>query len=310
MKVLITDNVHPLLVSGLVQAGAAVDFIPDYNPARLREDIHLLDGIVINSKIRMDRTILAKARKLKFIGRLGSGLEIIDLKAAKEMNIAVFNSPEGNRNAVSEHVLGMLLCLSNNLIRSDHQVRNRIWHREENRGFELSGKTIGIVGLGNTGKELATKLSSWALELIYYDPYVLDYPEGKDYISKVEKTELTARADIISFHVPLTDETKYMVDDRFIENCKEGVIIVNTSRGKVVDIKSLLRGLHSGHISGACLDVFENEKPHHFTPEEDQLYSELYALPNVVLSPHIAGWTHESLKRIAEVLLAKIKSVI
>jgi len=308
-KILITDAVHSLLLEGLTDLGYEVMYEPAFNPENLKSVVPELSGIVINSKIIMDASILSMCPKLKFIARLGSGLEIIDLNECRKRNIAVFNSPEGNRNAVGEHALGMLLALSNNLIKADLEVRQKIWKREENRGFELEGKTIGIIGLGNTGREFARKLSSWALQIIYFDPYVEENPDGMDYLSKVSMKALMKEADIVSLHVPLNAETKYMINSAFIENCKQGVIIINTSRGKVIDTESLIHGLKTGKIGGACLDVFENEKPHHFSDEEDQLYKELYNMDNVVLSPHIAGWTSESFKKIAEILLTKIASL-
>ncbi|NNF20987.1 MAG: hypothetical protein HKN67_03520 [Saprospiraceae bacterium] len=308
-KVLVTDHCHKVLRDGLGQLGYDVIFEPDFNPVNLAEAVVDLTGIVINSKIKMTAEIIDQAKNLKFIGRLGSGLEIIDLDYARTKGIKVFNSPEGNRNAVAEHVMGMLLCLCNNLLRSDKEVRHKIWKREANRGMELSGKTIGIIGLGNTGSSLARKLSGWALDVIYYDPYVLNTPEELNYISKVGLETICERADIISLHVPLTEETRWMVDEEFLSKCKESLILINTSRGNVVKTSDLVKHLESGRIKGACLDVFENEKPHQFTSEEDQLYSKIYAMDNVVLSPHIAGWTHESLFKIGDVLLSKISTV-
>ena len=309
-KILITNKVHDLLVVGLEKLGFVVLYQPDFNPQNLNRVIPDLYGIIINSKIKMTATVLDLAKNLKFIGRLGSGLEIIDLEYAKIKNIHVFNSPEGNRNAVAEHAIGMLLNLSNNLNIADNQVRNFNWKREANRGFELEGKTIGLIGFGNTGQALASKLSGWALELIYCDPYVLNIREDLSYIRKVSLDQLTQEADIISLHVQLTEETKGIFNKSLIDKCKKGVILINTSRGLNVNTKDLIHGLESGQIGGACLDVFENEKPHSFSPEEHQLYKSLYTMDNVVLSPHIAGWTHESLRKIAEVLLSKISLLL
>ena len=308
-KILITDGVHELLRDGLKKLGFEVNYNPTYNPEDLINEIGQYSGIVINSKIKMTSGIIEMANNLEFIARLGSGLEIIDLNAAKSNGIHVFNSPEGNRNAVAEHAIGMLLCLTNNLLKADKEVRSKIWKREENRGIELEGKTVGIIGLGNTGRTFAKKLSSWALDLIYYDPYVLNNPKGMDYISKVSLERLKTSSDIISLHVPLTNETKHMIDESFLSECKTGMIIINTSRGQVLETNALISALENNKLLGACLDVFENEKPHHFTSEEDRLYNKLYACQNVVLSPHIAGWTHESLRKIAEVLMTKISSI-
>jgi len=305
-KVLITDYVHPILINGLNEKGYDVSYEPDFQPEELNDILPSLYGIVINSKIKMTAERIDLAETLKFIGRLGSGLEIIDLKYAAKRAVHVFNSPEGNRNAVAEHALGMLLCLSNNLIKSDREVRQKIWKREENRGFEISGMTVGILGFGNTGQSFARKLSGWTLDCVYCDPYVLNVSEDFAYIRNVSLDQLLQDSDIISLHLPLTPETSGMVNKDFIKACKQGIIIINTSRGSVVNTADLIWGLKEKYIKGACLDVFENEKPHNFTSEEHQLYNELYSMDNTVLSPHIAGWTAESLRKIAEVLLLKV----
>ncbi len=308
-KVLITDKVHNVLIEGLSRLNYQLMYEPEFDPNQLPELIPELTGIIINSKIKMTKAKIDLATQLKFIGRLGSGLEIIDVEYAKEKGIHVWNSPEGNRNAVAEHALGMLLCLLNKLIKADTEIRNKTWKREENRGEELSGKTIGVIGFGNTGKSFVRKLSGWALDIIYYDPYVLETKSEFKYICKVGLEELKTKSDVISLHVPLTDETKWMIDENFLNQCKDQLILVNTSRGSVIDTSDLIDALKKGKLKGACLDVFENEKPHHFTFEEDQLYNELYTMDNTVLSPHIAGWTKESLYKIGDILLSKISSI-
>ena len=308
-SVLITDHVHPILINGLKANGFNIVFDPYYDPSHLLHDIRDIHGIIINSKIRMTREVLDKANNLAFIGRLGSGLEIIDVDYAESKGIAVFNSPEGNRNAVAEHVMGMLLSLSNKLLKADTEIRSGKWKREENRGFELEGKTLGIIGLGNTGQALARKLSGWALNIIYYDKYQLHKPDHLSYIQSVDLRVLIENSDIISLHLPLTEETTMMVNHEFIEKCRNGAIIINSSRGKIVDTLALIEALENGELGGACLDVFENEKPSTFTTSEHDMYGRLYALPNVVLSPHVAGWTRESLEKISRTILDKILSL-
>lgn len=305
-KILITDHVHPLLVDGLVAAGAQVDYDTSVDNSRLDKVAENYDGIIINSKIIMDRARIDRAQRLRFIGRLGSGLEIIDVPYARKKGISVYNSPEGNRNAVAEHEFAMILCLLNNLIRADREVRNFTWDREKNRGTELRGKTVGIIGLGHTGSSFAEKLSPWRLKVISYDKYRKRYPASLRFVEKTGLDAVLSESDIISLHVPLTDETTHLVDRDFLSRCKDGVIISNTSRGRVVDTAALVEGLENGKVGGACLDVFENEKPETFDREETRLYKRLYKMDNAVLSPHIAGWTHESLEGIAEVLLQKI----
>lgn len=296
-------------MEGLEQMGYEAIYDPDFNPEELEEILPTLTGVIINTKIKMTAARIKLAKQLKFIGRLGSGLDIIDLEVAKHRGIAVLNSPEGNRNAVAEHALGMLLCLANNIMRGDKEVRQKLWDREKNRGFELEGKTVGLIGFGNTGQSFARKLSRWTLRVTYCDPYVLEVSEEFSNIERVTINQLQRESDIISLHVQLTEETRKMIDATFLKNCKKGLVLINTSRGAVVDTRALLNSLETGQISGACLDVFENEKPHSFTIEENQLYDRLYSLDNVVLTPHIAGWTHESLRKIAETLLTKINAI-
>jgi len=308
-KVLVTNYVHPQLIKGLEALGYEVTYDEDYDPAQLNELLPQLTGIVINTKIKMYAERIQQAEKLKFIARLGSGLDIIDLPAAAAAGIAVFNSPEGNRNAVAEHAVGMILCLANNIRRGDGEVRKKLWNREANRGFELEGKTLGLIGLGNTGQALARKMSRWGLRIIYSDPYVLDIPKDLEYLEPVSIDQLRMDADLISLHVQLTKETDNMVDEAFLSKCKKGLILINTSRGAVVNTASLVEALEKGHLSGACLDVYHNEKPHTFSEEEHQLFNRLYAMDQVILTPHVAGWTHESLRKIAEVLLEKISNL-
>jgi D-3-phosphoglycerate dehydrogenase / 2-oxoglutarate reductase len=305
-KILITDKVHPLLIDGLQSENCSVTYDTTIDNEQLDDVIHQYDGIIINSKIIMDEARIDKGRNLQFIGRLGSGLEIIDVKYAKWKKIAVYNSPEGNRNAVAEHEIGMLLALMNNIVRADREVRKFQWAREKNRGTELKGKTLGIIGLGHTGSSFAEKLSSWGLKVVSYDKYRKRYPASLRFVGKVDLKALKEMSDIISLHLPLTEETRYLVDDDFISDCKNGVIISNTSRGQIVRTSSLIHALQTGKVGGACLDVFENEKPETFTELEIAMYSTLYDMENVVLTPHIAGWTKESLSGIAEVLLNKI----
>ncbi|MCB0660124.1 MAG: hydroxyacid dehydrogenase [Saprospiraceae bacterium] len=305
-RVLITDRVHPLLIEGLEKNGVLVSYDTSIDNASLESCIQEFDGLIINSKIRMDAQKMEKGKKLKFIGRLGSGLEIIDLDAAKYFNIQVFNSPEGNENAVAEHALGMLLSLSNNLCKSNLEVRNFQWNREENRGFELEGKTLGIIGLGHTGGAFARKMSSWRLNVIAYDKYKEHFAEDLRFVEKVDLVTLQQRADFISVHLPLTEETKYFIDRLFINQCKQGFILINTSRGKIVNTLDLISALEQKKVGGACLDVFENEKPMEYTEAEINMYKSLFSHEKVLVSPHIAGWTRESLVKIAKVLLDKI----
>ncbi len=305
-QVLITDGVHPLLIEGLEATGLHCEYEPNISLEEVRQRVGNYVGMIINSKIRVDRAMLDAAPQLRFIGRLGSGLEIIDLAYAAEKGVAVHSAPEGNRNAVAEHAMGMLLALANNLLLADQEVRDKVWRREAMRGWELWGKTVGIIGFGHTGRSLASKLESFGVRVLAYDKY---HPFFSDQFSQVESCDLAkiqAESDIISLHLPLTDEVHHMVDAAFLDACKKGVVIINTSRGRVIRTNDLLAALASDQVRGACLDVFENEKVATFSVEETDLYETLYRRPDVILSPHVAGWTVESKQRLAEVLLKKI----
>ncbi|MBL7829363.1 MAG: hydroxyacid dehydrogenase [Saprospiraceae bacterium] len=310
-RVLITDDCHPILTEGLTKLGYVCDYIPDISPEETLEAIPEYEGLIINSKILVDQKFLEKAQKLRFIGRLGSGMEIVDQQLAAEKGVAVFSSPEGNRNAVAEQALGMLLALSNNLVRSDREVRQNIWRREANRGFELKGKTIGLIGFGHTGSTFAKKLQGMEMRVLAYDKYKPEgYAEEMPWVEETTMESIKSGADVISLHLPLTTETRHLVDHQFIRSCKKGFVLLNTSRGKCVKTVDVLQGLEDGWIGGACLDVFENEKPQTYTEEENQIYQRLHRFDQVVLTPHIAGWTHESKRLLAEVLLKKIASTI
>lgn len=310
-KVLITDDCHPILTEGLTDLGFVCDYQPNIAAEETLRLIGGYEGLIINSKILVNRQFLDAAKKLEFVGRLGSGMEIVDQVYAAEKGVAVLSSPEGNRNAVAEQALGMLLTLANNLTRGDSEVRQNIWRREANRGFELKGRTLGIIGFGHTGSQFARKLQGMEMRVLAYDKYKpAGYAAEMPWVEAVNQEKIQAEADIISLHLPLSKETQYIVDDLFINNCKQGFILLNTARGKCVKTSDLIAGLESGKIGGACLDVFENEKPNTFSEQEHQMYAQLHKFENVVFSPHVAGWTHESKKLLASVLLQKITNAL
>ncbi len=309
-KVLISDGVHPLLIEGLEADGYHCDYLPKISLEEVRNRVEAYTGLIINSKIIMDRAFIDQAKNLKFVGRLGSGMEIVDIPYAESKGIAVLKSPEGNRNAVAEHALGMLLSLVNKFRQSDRDVRQKKWNREANRGVEIMHKTLGIIGFGHTGSRFAKKLSGMDVEILAYDKYVKGFGAELPYVKETDLKEILDRADIISLHLPLTEETKHFVDEKFIQNCKTGLVLINVSRGAVVDTLALVEALESEKISGACLDVFENEKPALYTSQEHELYDRLFLRDNVVLSTHVAGWTLQSKERLASVLLLKIRKAI
>lgn len=307
--VLITDYVHFKLIDGLDNLGYDIDFKPEIAYSDIHGIIHDYHGIVINSKVKMNAELLNLASQLKFIARLGSGLDIIDLPEAERLGIHVFSAPDGNRVAVAEHAIGMLLALSNKLLLANWQVNNFQWDRESCRGWEIDNKTIGVIGFGNNGSAFAERLAGFNCQVLAYDKYKTNYTSGYEHVKEVTLEELLKESDVISFHVPLTVETKHMLDDAFLKNVKKGVYIINTSRGKVVDTKSLLRGLESNKIAGACMDVFENEKTKSYTEDELSMYTSLCKMENVIFSPHVAGWTKESFEKISDSLLSKIASL-
>ncbi len=309
-RILITDDCHDLLIRGLEHLGYECYFRPEIAPEEVSACISEYEGLIINSKIRVDAALLARAHRLRFVGRLGSGMEIVDKDAAAARGVAVVSSPEGNCNAVAEHALGMLLALLNNLMRADREVRNRLWRREANRGTELSGKVMGIIGFGHTGSQFARKLAGMEVQVLAYDKYKSQYAADMPWVRETDLHTLQQCADIISLHLPLTQETRHLVDAAFLEQCKPGILLINTSRGACVKTQDLVDALETGQVGGACLDVFENEKPQTFSPDEEMLYERLYHNDRVVLSPHIAGWTHESKRKLAEVLLEKITAVV
>ncbi len=314
-KALVTDDCHPVLLEGLEKMGYRCDFEPNISPAETLKRIGDYEGLVINSKILVNRAFLDAAKKLEFVARLGSGMEIVDREYAEKLGVKVISSPEGNRNAVAEQAMGMLLALSNNLLRADREVRQKIWRREANRGWELREKTVGIIGFGHTGSSFAKKLAGFEVEVLAFDKYKPvrpSHPGGtgfaKDFshVRETEMGEIFEKSDIISLHLPLTDETKFLVNQNFVKKCKRGVIIINTSRGKCVNTLDLVEALENGQVGGACLDVFENEKPETFTPAEHEIFDRLYKMENVVLSPHVAGWTFESKYLLGKILVEKL----
>ncbi len=309
-RALITDGIDDSLLKGLEALGYVCDYRPNITLDEVREIIPPYEGMIINSKILVDRDMLDRATNLRFVGRLGSGMEIVDQVYAREKGVAVLSAPEGNRNAVAEQALGMLLMLANNLARADREVRQKVWERERNRGFEIMGQTVGIIGFGHTGRAFAGKLSGLGVRVQAYDKYLHYYAEDLPHVTETDLETVLTQSDIISFHLPLNDSTYHFADRAFFERCRPGVVIINTSRGTVIDTPALIEALDSGQVRGACLDVFENEKPHTFSDEEHAMYDQLYRFEQVVLSPHVAGWTVESKRRLAAILLDKIQEVL
>lgn len=309
MRVLFIDSVHPILEEKFTGIGFHCEDGTSLSREEILKKINLFDGVVIRSKFAIDKRFLKHATTLKFIARSGSGLENIDVVAAKDHGVEVFNSPEGNRNAVAEHALGMLLMLFNKLKQGDTEVRNGEWNREKNRGIELDGLTVGLIGYGNTGQRFAKKLSGFDVEVLAFDKY---FPEFPDKIAKsVSLSEIQRLADVISFHVPETEETRYMFSDEFIQKCDKDFFLINTSRGKVVQTSSLVKALKKGKVRGACLDVLEYETKAFSNFTEAETPADFDYLANsekTILTPHVAGWTQESYVKLATSLYDKVVS--
>ena len=306
-KILFIDSTHPCLKKMLEDAGFSCDIFTEKSRMEILEIIENYSGIIIRSRINIDKEIIDKAKCLKFIGRVGSGMETIDVEYARSKGVKCLNSPEGNRDAVGEHAIGMLISLMNNVLVADNQVRKGLWEREKNRGNEIKGKTIGIIGYGNTGSAFAQKLFGFDANVIAYDKYKFNY--SNQFVKEVSIEELFELADIISLHIPLTPETKYMFDKSFIKKIKKDIWLINTSRGPIVNTDSLVLGLKSGKIKGAALDVVEYEETSFEMLNSSDLPDAWKYIVNsdrVILSPHIAGWTKESKIKLAEMLGEKI----
>ena len=306
MKILLLDQNHPLITEQLLAKGFILeeDFTSSYDEVLKKIDHY--GGIIIRSRIPLDKNFLENAKNLKFIARVGAGMENIDLKAAKDLGIELINSPEGNRDSVAEHVVGMLLILMNRLFIASNEVKNGIWKREENRGDELLGKTFGIIGYGNMGKATAKRLSGFGVKVIFHD--IL--PDLEDeFATQVSLETLQKEADILSLHIPLDESTKYLVDESFISEMNKNFYFVNTARGKNVKTSALVNAIKNGRVLGAALDVLEYEKSSFenldSSSENDDLQF-LLSSEKVIVTPHIAGWTHQSKEKLAQFIVDKI----
>ena len=311
MKILLLDSNHPLITEQLLAKGFVLeeDFTSSYD--EVLQKINQYDGIIIRSRIPLNKNFLENAQNLKFIARVGAGMENIDLETAKNLGISLINSPEGNRDAVAEHVVAMLLILMNRLFIASEEVKNGVWKREENRGDELLGKTFGIIGYGNMGKATAKRLSGFGVEVIFYD--ILPNLED-EFAKQVSLEELQERADILSLHIPLDASTEYLVDENFISKMKKNFYLVNTARGKNVKTSAIVDALKSGKVKAAALDVLEYEKSSFenldistslSTRNKEDLQF-LLESNQVIVTPHIAGWTHQSKEKLAQFIVDKI----
>ncbi len=311
MKILFIDSNHPILCETLLNAGHTCDLNYSWTKEDISNNIYQYDGIIIRSKIKITKEIIDKGKNLKFIARAGAGLENIDMAYAKKKGIVCLHAPEGNRDALAEHAIGMLLALFNNLCKANKEVREGKWLREENRGVELKGKTIGIIGYGNMGAAFSNLLRNFGVKVLAYDKYKSNF--GDDFIIETSLNQIFENADILSLHTPLTTETQNLINDTFIRSFKKNIYIINTARGKCLNTADLVKNMQSGKVVGACLDVLEYEDLSFEKLEKNNLPAPFQYLINsekVILSPHIAGWTAESNFKIASILAEKIKEEI
>jgi len=309
-KILFLDIVHPILEERLIEMGFTCEQDLTSSKEKVELKIDNYFGLVIRSRFPIDKTFLEKASNLKFIARSGAGLENIDINFAEEKGVKVFNSPEGNMDAVGEHAIGMLLQLFNQLKKGDTEVRNAIWDREGNRGLEIAGKTVGIIGYGNMGSAFAKKLSGFGCKVIAYDKYKTGF--SNEFVKEVALNELYEKAEVVSLHVPQAKDTFHLVDDDFITKFKNNIYLINTARGKNVKIADLVKHIRSGKVLGACLDVLEYEAKSFETINPKSLpkdFQYLVKSNKVVLSPHVAGWTKESYVKLSSFLADKIEKL-
>ncbi|MEJ6583308.1 MAG: NAD(P)-dependent oxidoreductase [Crocinitomicaceae bacterium] len=306
-NVLFLDTVHPILEERLTANDYNCINATQLSIEALQPLLKEAFGIVIRSRFTMDAAFLKNAPNLQFIARSGAGMENIDEVYCAEKNIQLFNAPEGNRNAVGEHALGMLLALFNQLVKSDTEVRKGIWDREGNRGIELNGQTVGIIGFGNNGNAFAKKLRGFDVKILAYDKYKSGF--GNQFIHEVALFEIFEKADVLSFHIPQNEETLFMANEAFFSNFKKAIYLINLSRGKIVQTSALVSSLKSGKVLGACLDVLEYEKSSFesfFEQEIPEDFKYILESDKTILSPHVGGWTHESYYKLSDVLADKV----
>ena len=304
-RILIVDDLHPAFKEQAIAMGYQVDDEPQITRQQTLDKIKDYTGIAVRTKFRIDTEIFAAAPNLKFVARAGAGLDNIDDKIAFERNIELINAPEGNCDAVGEHATGLLLSLMNNFRRADIEIRNGVWDREGNRGYELKGKKVGIIGYGFMGQSFAKKLAGFEVDVMAYDKYKTGFSDA--FAREVSMEEIVKHSDVLSLHIPLTTETRQMIDEEYLYHFKKPIFFINTARGEIVNTQAVLSAIKSGKILGAGLDVLQTEK---FPALGEQVwYNELKNNEKVILTPHVGGWTFDSYRKISEVLAEKLKEL-
>jgi len=305
MKCLIIDDMHPSILPLLSSIGFEGSYRPDISKEELLEVVDQFEGIFVRSKLYFSKEVIEKAVKLKFIARAGAGMDNLDVAELEKRGIIVINAPEGNRDAVAEQTLGMLLSLLNNVLKADKEVRLGKWDREGNRGYELMGKTVGILGYGFMGKATAKRLASFGCTVIAYDKFKVNYTDA--FAKEVSLDEFKKEVDVLSIHIPLTQESKFSINDSYISSFAKSIWLINTASGELIPLRDLETLLETGKLKGVALDVLENEKLATLTTEQKSAYDYLASSSRVILTPHIAGWTYESYEKINQVLVEKLK---
>ncbi|TWW00482.1 NAD(P)-dependent oxidoreductase [Chitinophaga pinensis] len=303
-KVLITAKVHNYLIHKLEEKGFEVNYQPSITYDEVVAAIPECTGMIVTTRIKVDKGMLDRAGHLEWIGRLGSGMELIDVHYAESKGIRCVSSPEGNRDTVGEQAVGMLLVLMNNILKSNLELREGIWERDGNRATELGGRTVGIIGYGNTGGAFARKLRGFDVEILAYDKYKTGFSD--EYVKEATMEELYEKADVVSVHLPLTDETHHLANAAFFASFKKPIRFINAARGKIVNTPDIVAALDQGTIAGACLDVLENEKLATYSAAEKVQFEKLLHMPNVVMTPHIGGYSHEASIKMARIVLEKL----
>jgi D-3-phosphoglycerate dehydrogenase len=304
---LIIDLMHESIIPMLAEIGWQADYRPAIRRDEIMRIIHQYQGLIVRSKTEIDREIINRAVQLRWIGRAGAGLDQLDVAALDEKGIRIVNAPEGNRDALGEHAITILLTLLNKVHIADRDIRRGVWDREAMRGSELMGKTVSIIGYGHMGQAFARRLQGFSVEVLAYDKYIESY--GNEFAREATMKEVFEKTDILSLHVPLTDETRFMLDHAYLNKFRKDIYLLNTARGKNISLKTLVEALEKGKLRGAALDVLENEKINQLTPDQQHYFNSLIQSDKVVLTPHVGGWTFESYEKINQTLVAKIRKL-
>jgi len=304
---LIIDLMHESIIPMLAEIGWQADYRPDIRRDEIMRIIHQYQGLIVRSKTEIDREIIDRAGQLRWIGRAGAGLDQLDVAALDEKGIRIVNAPEGNRDALGEHAITILLTLLNKVHIADREIRRGVWDREAMRGSELMGKTVSIIGYGHMGQAFAHRLQGFSVEVLAYDKYRESY--GNEFAREATMEEVFEKTDILSLHVPLTDETRFMLDHAYLYKFRKDIYLLNTARGKNIRLKTLVEALEKGKLRGAALDVLENEKINQLTADQQHYFNCLIQSDKVVLTPHVGGWTFESYEKINQTLVAKIRKL-